>query len=69
MSVLDTPKQNILTKIIKQWKNLKRIADKLNDVCGELLEVKNLSDGQEGVLQGYVDVLTAISEGLKGFVK
>lgn len=48
---------------------LKRIADRLNDVCGELLEVKNLSDGQEGVLQGYVDVLTAISEGLTKFRK
>ena len=48
---------------------LKRIADRLNDVCGELLEVKNLTDGQEGVVQGYVDVITAISEGLKGFEK
>lgn len=48
---------------------LKRIADRLNDVCGELLEVKNLSDGQEGVVQGYVDVITAISEGLTKFRK
>ena len=52
-----------------EMEELKRIADKLNDVCGELLSLENLSDGQEGVLQGYVDVLTAISEGLKGFVK
>jgi len=48
---------------------LKRIADRLNDVCGDLLSVKNLSEGQEGVLQGYVDVLTAISEGLTKFRK
>lgn len=48
---------------------LKRIADKLNEVCCELLDVENLSEGQEGVVQGYVDVLTAVAEGLKGFEK
>lgn len=48
---------------------LKKIADKLNEVCGELLSLENLSDGQEGVVQGYVDVLTAVAEGLNGFEK
>lgn len=52
-----------------KMEELQRIADKLNEVCGELLEVKNLTDGQEGVVQGYVDVLTAISEGLTKFRK
>lgn len=52
-----------------EMEELKRIADKLNDICGELLSLENLSEGQEGVLQGYVDVLTAISEGLTKFRK
>lgn len=52
-----------------EMEELKRIADKLDDVCCELLSLENLSEGQEGVVQGYVDVLTAISEGLKGFEK
>jgi hypothetical protein len=52
-----------------EMEELKRFADKLNEVCCDLLSVKNLSEEQEGVVQGYVDVLTAISEGLKGFEK